>query len=64
MSDKVEIKCSVIAKKCGNVRQVKHKAVAGITQEEVIAKHTIGELPSEEKDKEEDEESENNIEQD
>ena len=50
--DKITIKSSVTAKESPMLRSVKHKAVAGLSEAELIERHTIGELDTNREDEE------------
>jgi hypothetical protein len=56
--DKIEIKSSVTAKESPTLRAVKHKAVAGLSEADLIERHTIGELDTDEKNEKEQDEKE------
>lgn len=43
MSDKIVIKSSITVKKSSDVKEIKHKATAGLSEAEAIERHTIGE---------------------
>lgn len=58
MSDKIKIKSSVTAKESPELRSVTHKAVAGISEAELIERHTIGEFDTNKEDEKENDEKE------
>lgn len=52
----IDVQSSVVIKQSPNLRQVQHKAKAGLSEEEAIERHTIGNF-----EKEESEESQSSI---
>ena len=53
MSEKITIKSSITAKESPMLRTVQHKAVAGMSEAEIIERHTIGEFNTAKKEEEE-----------
>jgi hypothetical protein len=44
MKKEINVSCDVTVKKTSDVRKVKFKAVAGMSERELVQKHTIGEF--------------------
>ena len=49
----IDVHSSMVVKKSPNLREVTHKAKAGLSEEEAIERHTIGKLEKEQEDREE-----------
>lgn len=57
MSNEIIVKSSIVAKKAPGLKNIQQKAVAGLSEAELIERHTIGQLEEEDKKDEEGEEA-------
>jgi hypothetical protein len=49
----IDVKSSIVIKKSPNCRQVAHKTTAGLSEEEAIERHTIGNFGDEQPEEDE-----------